>query len=163
MQSRPITTLYPIPDVNDGNPHVYLSVGHQQMMTDAMRPLGLSFWLMTTPAPMRTAGGRLFVDVAPMLASPARAVLVERMGQWEPLIADALTTILDRGFVPPAPPSDKPAAPGGVFGPPPAIDEQAILFHHQAITWDAWAHAWDAASVDGVDLPRLTRGPSLLP
>ena len=41
------------------------------MMTDPMKPLGLSFCLLTTPAPMRTAGGRLFVDVTPMLASPA--------------------------------------------------------------------------------------------
>ncbi len=31
--------------------HVYVSVGHQQMMTDAMKPLGLSMWQLTTPAP----------------------------------------------------------------------------------------------------------------
>lgn len=37
VQSRPITTLYPIPEENDGENHVYISVGHQQMMTDAMR------------------------------------------------------------------------------------------------------------------------------
>jgi hypothetical protein len=41
------------------------------MMTDAMKPLGLSFYLLTTRAPMRRAGGRLFVDVTQMLASPA--------------------------------------------------------------------------------------------
>jgi rifampicin phosphotransferase len=127
VQSRPITTLYPIPDVNDQAPHVYLSVGHQQMMTDTMLPLGLSFWLMTTSAPMRTAGGRLFVDVAPMLASSARAAVVDTLGQADPLIKDALTTILDRGFIPPAPPSDKPAAPGGVFGPPPAIENDPAI------------------------------------
>ena len=123
VQSRPITTLYPIPDVTDQAPHVYISVGHQQMMTDTMRPLGLSFWLMTTPASMRTAGGRLFVDVAPLLASPARAAVVDTLGQ-DPLIKDALTTILDRGFVPP---SDRPVAPGGVFGPPPAIDNDPAI------------------------------------
>ena len=48
--------------------HVYVSVGHQQMMTDAMKPLGLSFWQLTTPRPMAEAGGRLFVDVAQALA-----------------------------------------------------------------------------------------------
>ena len=127
VQSRPITTLYPVPDVDDQAPHVYISVGHQQMMTDAMRPLGLSLWLMTTRAPMRTAGGRLFVDVAPMLASPARAAVVDTMGQSDPLIKDALTTILDRGFIPPAPPSDQPAAPGGVFGPAPAFDNDPAI------------------------------------
>ena len=52
VQSRPITTLFPVPAVDDGRNHVYLSVGHQQMMTDPMKPLGLSFWQMTTPAPM---------------------------------------------------------------------------------------------------------------
>ena len=127
VQSRPITTLYPIPDAADRAPHVYISVGHAQMMTDAMRPLGLSFWLMTTPASMRTAGGRLFVDVAPMLASPARAAVVDTLGQGDPLVKDALTTILDRGFVPPAPPTETPAAPVGVFGPPPPIDDDPAI------------------------------------
>ena len=50
VQSRPITTLFPIPAAGDGENHVYVSVGHQQMMTDAMKPLGLSFWQLTTPA-----------------------------------------------------------------------------------------------------------------
>lgn len=127
VQSRPITTLYPIPDAGDLAPHVYLSVGHQQMMTDAFRPLGLSFWLMTTAAPMRTAGGRLFVDVTPLLASPARTAIVARLGQWDPLTSDALTTILDRGFVPPAPPSDTQTAPPGVFGPPPPIEDDPAI------------------------------------
>lgn len=34
VQSRPITTLYPVPEANDRENHVYVSVGHQQMMTD---------------------------------------------------------------------------------------------------------------------------------
>src|SRR5215468_5122234 len=71
VQSRPITTLFPIPAVADGANHVYVSVGHQQMMTDAMKPLGLSVWQLITPRPMQEAGGRLFVDVARRLASPA--------------------------------------------------------------------------------------------
>ena len=82
VQSRPITTLYPIPEANDQENHVYVSVGHQQMMTDPMKPLGLSFFLLTTPAPMRKAGGRLFVDVTHMLASPdSRKMLLDTMGQ----------------------------------------------------------------------------------
>ncbi|GBG08304.1 phosphoenolpyruvate synthase [Paenibacillus agaridevorans] len=98
VQSRPITTLYPIPEANDQENHVYLSVGHQQMMTDPIKPLGLSFYLLTTPAPMRTAGGRLFVDVTPMLASPSgRETLVNKLGQSDPLIKNALETILGRG------------------------------------------------------------------
>ncbi|MCQ2011359.1 phosphoenolpyruvate synthase [Sporolactobacillus sp. STSJ-5] len=98
VQSRPITTLYPIPEVNDQENHVYVSVGHQQMMTDAMKPLGLSFYLLITPAPMRKAGGRLFVDVTQMLASPdSRKGLLDSMGQHDPLMKDALMTIIERG------------------------------------------------------------------
>jgi rifampicin phosphotransferase len=44
VQSRPITTLFPIPDAADRENHVYVSVGHQQMMTDAMRPLTDPSW-----------------------------------------------------------------------------------------------------------------------
>ncbi|MEN6350035.1 MAG: phosphoenolpyruvate synthase [Syntrophomonas sp.] len=98
VQSRAITTLYPIPKANDGENHVYVSVGHQQMMTDPMKPLGLSFFLLTTPAPMHKAGGRLFVDVTSNLASPdSREVLLDTMGQHDPLMKDALMTIIERG------------------------------------------------------------------
>ncbi|MFC0183524.1 phosphoenolpyruvate synthase [Pseudarcicella hirudinis] len=97
VQSRPITTLYPIPEVNDEENHVYVSVGHQQMMTDPMKPLGLSFWQLTTFRPMFTAGGRLFVDVSPNLASPAlRKMLLDTLGKSDPLTEDALMKILER-------------------------------------------------------------------
>src|ERR1019366_9815280 len=56
VQSRPITTLFPIPAAGDQENHLYVSVGHQQMMTDAMKPLGLSLWQLTTPRPMYEAG-----------------------------------------------------------------------------------------------------------
>jgi phosphoenolpyruvate synthase/pyruvate phosphate dikinase len=98
VQSRPITTLFPTPKVGDTENHVYVSVGHQQMMTDPMKPLGLSFWQMTTPRPMAEAGGRLFVDVTQPLASPAScAALLAALGKSDPLIGDALQTVLDRG------------------------------------------------------------------
>ena len=82
VQSRPITTLFPIPAAGDDENHVYVSVGHQQMMTDPMKPLGLSVWQLTAARPMYEAGGRLFVDVTQILASPAsRAGLVELAGE----------------------------------------------------------------------------------
>ncbi|MEU8009624.1 rifamycin-inactivating phosphotransferase [Micromonospora parva] len=107
VQSRPITTLFPVPEADDQENHVYLSVGHQQMMTDAMRPLGLSMWQLTAIAQMREAGGRLFVDATGLLASPAgRAGFLEMVGKSDPLTKDALQTLLDRpGFVPTTPPS----------------------------------------------------------
>ncbi|MFK7691693.1 phosphoenolpyruvate synthase [Paenibacillus sp. HJGM_3] len=99
VQSRPITTLYPIPEASDQENHVYISVGHQQMMTDPIKPLGLSFYLLITPAPMRKAGGRLFVDITRMLASPVGRESLLTLGQSDPLIKDALTTIIERDFI----------------------------------------------------------------
>ena len=105
VQSRPITTLFPIPEASDRGNHVYVSVGHQQMMTDAMKPLGLSVWQLTAARPMTVAGGRLFVDVTQMLGSPAsRDALVQALGRSDPLIGDALRTVLERGdFIPDLP------------------------------------------------------------
>jgi rifampicin phosphotransferase len=122
VQSRPITTLFPIPAADDQERHVYVSVGHQQMMTDPMKPLGLSLFQLTALPRMYEAGGRLFVDVAQRLASPAtRAGLLEILGKSDPLIGDALQTILERGdFIHPLPDAD-PARPGGsATGGPPA-------------------------------------------
>jgi len=105
VQSRPITTLFPIPAAGDGKNHVYVSVGHQQMMTDAWKPLGISLWKLTAMRPMQEAGGRLFVDVTQELGSPtSRAGLLTALGRSDPLIGDALQTILERGdFIPPLP------------------------------------------------------------
>lgn len=100
VQSRPITTLYPIPEANDQENHVYVSVGHQQMMTDPLKPLGMSLFQLTSFGPRFKAGGRLFVDVTHMLASPdSRKVLLNNMGQHDPLIKDALITIIERDFI----------------------------------------------------------------
>lgn len=97
VQSRPITTLYPIPEPSDQENHVYVSVGHQQMMTDPLKPLGMSIYELTSFGPRFKAGGRLFVDVTHMLASPDnREKFLDTMGQHDPLMKDALMTILDR-------------------------------------------------------------------
>lgn len=131
VQSRPITTLFPVPAREDRENHVYVSVGHQQMMTDAMKPLGLSMWRRTAMVEMHEAGGRLFVDVTPRLASPAgRTALLDLMGKGDPLVRDALETVLDReDFVPslpdttpggPPPRSASAAAPAAAPPAPPA-------------------------------------------
>src|SRR5512132_2052479 len=128
VQSRPITTLFPIPAASDGENHVYVSVGHGQMMTDPMKPLGLSVWQLTTPRPMNEAGGRLFVDVTRALGSPtSRAGLLEVMGKSDPLIRDALETILDRGdFIPSLPDEGPVGAPAGA-APAPIETDPAIV------------------------------------
>jgi phosphoenolpyruvate synthase/pyruvate phosphate dikinase len=127
VQSRPITTLFPIPEASDPQDRVYLSVGHQQMMTDAMKPLGLSFWQLTAGRPMAVAGGRLFVDVTQALASPAsRTALLQGMGRSDPLMRDALQTLLDRGFLPPLPDAG-PSGPGPGTPPAPIETDPAVV------------------------------------
>ncbi len=127
VQSRPITTLFPIPAAGDRENHVYVSVGHGQMMTEAMRPLGVSVWQLTAMAPMHEAGGRLFVDVTQRLASPTTRVgLLEVMGRGDPLIGDALQTILERGDFLPSLPDEGPGGPP-VGGAPAQIDTDPAI------------------------------------
>ena len=119
VQSRPITTLFPIPAARDAANHVYVSVGHQQMMTDAMKPLGLSFWQLTTPRADGRGRRPAVRRRHPRLASPAsRAGLLEALGRSDPLTGDALQTILERGgFIRPL---DDEGPPGPLFGGTPA-------------------------------------------
>jgi pyruvate,water dikinase len=128
VQSRPITTLFPIPAASDRDNHVYVSVGHQQMMTDPMKPLGLSLWQLTALRPMYEAGGRLFVDVTQGLASPAsRAGLLEVLGRSDPLIRDALQTVLDRGDFIPSLPDEGSGGPPASGAPTPIETDPAIV------------------------------------
>jgi phosphoenolpyruvate synthase/pyruvate phosphate dikinase len=138
VQSRPITTLFPIPEANDQENRVYVSVGHQQMMTDPMKPLGLSFFLLTTRAPMRKAGGRLFVDVTPLLASPAsRESILDVMGKGDPLIKDALMTIIERGdFIQSLPDDKQEKTPGKSNQGPPLANFKALNEYDPAIVSD---------------------------
>jgi phosphoenolpyruvate synthase/pyruvate phosphate dikinase len=157
VQSRPITTLFPIPPADDGANHVYLSVGHQQMMTDAMKPLGLSLWQLTAAAPMHVAGGRLFVDATSRLASPAsRKALLDVIGRSDPLIGDALQTILARGDFLPALP-DEPEGPARLA----PWDEPAQIETDPRIV--AELIATNAASVAALERDIRTKsGPELL-
>lgn len=77
LQSRPITTLYPVPGAADDKIHLFLSFGHVQMMTEAIKPLGIS--VLRTLAPLgksspraesdllQEAGGRLYLDITRLL------------------------------------------------------------------------------------------------
>ena len=128
VQSRPITTVFPIPVTDDGGNHVFVSVGHGQMMTDAMKPLGISMWQLTALPRMYEAGGRLFVDVTQRLVSPAsRASLLEVMGRGDPLIRDALETVLERDdFIPSIPDEGQVSVPTG-SAPAPLETDPAIV------------------------------------
>src|SRR3954453_9149395 len=129
VQSRPITTLFPIPAADDGENHVYVSVGHQQMMTDPFKPLGLSIWQLIAIPRMYEAGGRLFVDVADRLASPATRGALMEMWKSDPLTAGAFETIVERdGFLPSLPDeAPAPAAAPPRDAPAPLETDAAIL------------------------------------
>lgn len=100
VQSRPITTLYPIPEADDKGNHVYLSVGHQQMMTDPLKPLGMSLMMLVSYGRWLKAGGRLYIDISQMLVSEdGRKVLLNNMKQLEPLTEYAVMTIIERDFI----------------------------------------------------------------
>src|SRR5438045_3630659 len=127
VQSRPITTLFPIPAASDGENHVYISVGHQQMMTDPIKPLGISVWQLTAGRPMYGAGGRLFVDVTRELASPASRARLLALGKSDPLIGDALQTIVERvDFIRSLPDEAPGGAPAG-GAPAPIETDPAIV------------------------------------
>jgi rifampicin phosphotransferase len=124
VQSRPITGLFPIPEAGDEENHVYVSVGHQQMMTDPMKPLGLSLWQLTTARPMLAAGGRLFVTSHGTWLRPRVADASWRaLGKSDPLIGDALETILERvDFIRPRPDDVRSGAPAGGAPAPALLD-----------------------------------------
>ncbi len=98
VQSRPITTLFPVPEVKDGKNHVFMSVGHQQMMTEAIKPLGLSFFqLFSVDAPIEEAAGRLFYDLTYDLASTiGRKIILGTMGKNDPLTYNAILSLMKR-------------------------------------------------------------------
>ncbi|WP_328907506.1 phosphoenolpyruvate synthase [Streptomyces sp. NBC_00234] len=128
VQSRPITTLFPIPETGDQENHVYVSVGHGQMMTDPMKPLGFSMWQLTAMVAMHEAGGRLFVDVTRRLGSPAsRAGLLDALGKGDPLIRDALETVLGRDDFVPSVPDAGPGGPPAGAAPAPIETDPAVV------------------------------------
>lgn len=102
VQSRPITTLYPAPQVNDNKNHVYLSFAHRQMMTEAMRPLGLTFFQMLfeqfgITGNMPVIGGRLYMDISHDLASPiARKIFIGSVDRVDVLMKSALINLQKR-------------------------------------------------------------------
>ncbi|CAI8753328.1 Phosphoenolpyruvate synthase [Bacillus licheniformis] len=81
LQSRPITSLYPVVRFFDDRPHVLINFGYIQMMTDPLKPLGVSVisqvlrFLKKDPSAqpiLREAGGRVFADITGALLPQIR-------------------------------------------------------------------------------------------
>lgn len=99
VQSRPITTLYPLPNDQGDKGHIYMSFGHQQMMTDAMKPLGLSVFRYSggSGTLMVETGGRVFLDLTHDMASAfGRPLAIASMGAVDPLIKSGLKGLAKR-------------------------------------------------------------------
>lgn len=96
LQSRPITTLYPVPEVHGNKLHVFFSFAHMEMMTDAMKPMGIYIFRglfpfekasISFPDPLIVeVGGRLFFDVTLFLYSK----FLRRYLTWKITILDEL-------------------------------------------------------------------------
>lgn len=98
VQSRPITTLYPVPVVADDKNHAYISFGHMQMMTETIKPLGISFLkILNKDYILSDAGGRVFYDLSYDIASPmGRKIMLSSFGQADPLIKNAMLNLFKR-------------------------------------------------------------------
>ncbi|MTI48608.1 MAG: phosphoenolpyruvate synthase [Firmicutes bacterium] len=97
VQSRPITTLYPLPPSADEYKHCAISAGHLQMMTDTVLPLGISMLKESAFFPVMELGGRIYMDVTYDLGKKKerRKVLSEAKIK-DPLMYATLEKITER-------------------------------------------------------------------
>jgi pyruvate,water dikinase len=101
VQSRPITTLYPLPQLSFHPLRVLLSFGHVQMMPDAMMPLGLSVLRTMFPAQLFVeAGSRIYIDITDfMLSKIVRTVFPKLLTVADEAMSRALAAVVRRpGF-----------------------------------------------------------------
>ncbi|MDH5507908.1 MAG: PEP-utilizing enzyme, partial [Anaerolineae bacterium] len=110
LQSRPITSLYPIPLPLPPDDHlrVYFSFNHAQVMTDPISPMGISIWRLLLPfgksGPvteynpyLRVAGGRIYADISALLyPKPGRRILPRLLGAASEDMAQAVGEIVAR-------------------------------------------------------------------
>jgi rifampicin phosphotransferase len=107
VQSRPITSLYPLPDVVREPLRVLISLGHIQMMTEPMKPLGVSVFRTIFPfgkqegatesSVVLPAGGRLYVDPTDLLRFKlARKIIPKVLSNMDEGISGALQEVIHR-------------------------------------------------------------------
>ena len=96
VQSRPLTTLFPAPQSPDQVKRVYMSVGHMQVMTEPILPLGISLFGFASLFPVDQAGGRLFVDITfDLTTSQGRRMVKQKVDNMDPLMASAVKKVLE--------------------------------------------------------------------
>ncbi|MDF2963308.1 MAG: phosphoenolpyruvate synthase, partial [Paenibacillus sp.] len=110
VQSRPITSLYPLPPLiaaEGESPHILVSFGHQQMMTEAMKPMALSVLRTMFPfgkpdirsesALMHIAGGRLYIDITKLFSlKPARSLFPKLLSNVDEQMSSGVAEFIGR-------------------------------------------------------------------
>ncbi|MDX1378990.1 MAG: PEP/pyruvate-binding domain-containing protein, partial [Anaerolineales bacterium] len=105
LQSRPITSLYPIEGLKspDDSLHIYFSMGHQQNMTNAMAPLSLSsfqqfeYSINKNNSIVHISGGRMFADITLALRHPIlRKLIPALLSQFDALAPQVFQVLTQR-------------------------------------------------------------------
>jgi pyruvate,water dikinase len=118
LQSRPITTLFPLPSSQAPGPRVYLEVGHLQGMLRPFTPMGMSAMRVAMAQWLRSVGvasdpledrnglvdaaGRMYLDITPFVRNRSyRATLPAAMTVYGPRVSEGVERILqDPRFAP---------------------------------------------------------------
>ena len=113
LQSRAITSLYPLPAPlpQDDALHIYVSLNHIQVMTDPISPLGIDMLRLMLPFDksarsaeehqrVKAAAGRVYIDISEILAlQTARKVFPLFFKNVDALAAGAMAELINRpGF-----------------------------------------------------------------
>jgi len=107
-QSRPITSLYPAPQLSGAADEVqiFMCLSHLQVMTDAMPPLSVSLWRFFPPVGLaedggtrfvQDIGGRPYADLSPILRHPlGRKILTNFLGVADELTQASVRAVVER-------------------------------------------------------------------
>ncbi|MFC7456218.1 PEP/pyruvate-binding domain-containing protein [Brachybacterium sp. GCM10030267] len=110
LQSRAVTSLFPVPETAGGELRVYMETGHMQGMLQPMTPMGASVMLQVSrqwfemfgakgadvSSLLTIIGGRLFVDLTGFVRAPGiRRQLPESMALYGPRVVAAVEKVLE--------------------------------------------------------------------
>ncbi len=112
LQSRAITTLFPLPLAPAAGPRVYFEAGHMQGMVRPFTPMGMSAmrvalaqWLRSVGVPadpfedrngLVDVAGRLYLDITPFVRHRHyRATLPAAMTIYGPRVSEAVQRVLE--------------------------------------------------------------------
>jgi hypothetical protein len=112
LQSRPITTLFPVPESSRPGPRVYMEGGHMQGMLRPFTPMGMSAMRVATAQSFEALGiradpfdghpgfvdvaGRMYMDLTAFVRNKsARAKLPGSMTIYGPRVSAAMARVLE--------------------------------------------------------------------